>query len=67
MQTNWGGGGGGHGIRKSKRRNKRGGGGWGGGGAFAHKENYQFWYNCSVIHSYTNYQEIVFFYLWHEK
>ena len=42
-------------------------GGGGGGGAFAHTENYQFWYNCSVIHSYTYYQEIVFFCLWHEK
>ena len=44
-----------------------GGGGGGGGGAFAHTENYQFWYNCSVIHSYTYYQEIAFFCLWHEK
>ena len=41
--------------------------GGGGGGSFAHTENYQFWYNCSVTHSYTYYQEIVFFCLWHEK
>ena len=44
-----------------------GGGGGGGGGSFAHTENYQFWYNCSVTHSYTYYQEIVFFCLWHKK
>ena len=57
------GGGGGHGIKQGKRINKR----VGGGGSFAHTENYQFWYNCSVTHSYTYYQEIVFFCLWHEK
>ena len=67
-QRGWGGvggvGGGGHGIKQGKRINKRVGGG---GGSFTQTENYQFWYNCSVTHSYTYYQETVFFCLWHEK